>query len=109
MLYENYKLEQTLDPIALFSSMCCGIARSVANVRFPRWRISRHRLWETHYQSGCHVREIKTGSFVSLDCGGHADQWRETFLYMEDTLVIAKQVFKNRPVHKLWSDLCVVY
>jgi hypothetical protein len=35
-------------------------------------------------QSGYHVTEVKAGSFVTLDCGGNPDQWRETILQVED-------------------------
>jgi hypothetical protein len=33
---------------------------------------------------GYHVTEVKAGSFVTLDCGGNPDQWRETILQVED-------------------------
>jgi hypothetical protein len=33
---------------------------------------------------GYHVTEIKAGTFVTLDCGGNPDQWRETILQIED-------------------------
>lgn len=35
-------------------------------------------------QSGYHVTEVKAGSFITLDCGGNSDQWRETILQVED-------------------------
>ena len=35
-------------------------------------------------QPGYHVTEVKAGSFVTLDCGGNPDAWRETILQMED-------------------------
>jgi hypothetical protein len=35
-------------------------------------------------QAGYHVTEIKAGSFVTLDCGGNPDAWRETVLQVED-------------------------
>jgi hypothetical protein len=35
-------------------------------------------------QSGYHVTEVKAASFVTLDCGGNPDQWRETILQVED-------------------------
>jgi hypothetical protein len=35
-------------------------------------------------QPGYHVTEVKAGSFVTLDCGGNPDQWRETILQVED-------------------------
>jgi hypothetical protein len=33
---------------------------------------------------GYHVTEVKAGSFVTLDCGGNPDAWRETVLQVED-------------------------
>lgn len=33
---------------------------------------------------GYHVTEVKAGSFVTLDCGGNPDAWRETVLQIED-------------------------
>lgn len=33
---------------------------------------------------GYHVTEMKAGSFVTLDCGGNPDRWRETILQVED-------------------------
>ena len=33
---------------------------------------------------GFHVTEVKAGSFVTLDCGGNPDTWRETVLQLED-------------------------
>ena len=35
-------------------------------------------------QAGYHVTEVKAGSFVTLDCGGNPDAWRETILQVED-------------------------
>lgn len=35
-------------------------------------------------QPGYHVTEVKAGSFVTLDCGGKPDSWRETVLQVED-------------------------
>ena len=35
-------------------------------------------------QPGYHVTEVKAGSFVTLDCGGNPDAWRETILQVED-------------------------
>ena len=35
-------------------------------------------------QAGYHVTEVKAGSFVTLDCGGNPDAWRETVLQVED-------------------------
>jgi len=33
---------------------------------------------------GYHVTEVKAASFVTLDCGGNPDQWREVILQVED-------------------------
>ncbi|WP_099868063.1 DUF6428 family protein [Pararhizobium haloflavum] len=35
-------------------------------------------------QSGYHITEVKAGSFVTLDCGGNPDAWREAILQVED-------------------------
>lgn len=35
-------------------------------------------------RSGYHVTEVKAGSFVTLDCGGNPDSWKETILQVED-------------------------
>jgi len=35
-------------------------------------------------RAGYHVTEVKAGSFVTLDCGGNPDAWRETVLQVED-------------------------
>lgn len=35
-------------------------------------------------QAGYHVTEVKAGSFVTLDCRGNPDAWRETVLQVED-------------------------
>jgi hypothetical protein len=35
-------------------------------------------------QPGYCVTEVKAGSFVTLDCGGNPDMWRETILQIED-------------------------
>lgn len=35
-------------------------------------------------QLGYHVTEVKAASFVTLDCGGDPDQWREVILQVED-------------------------
>lgn len=35
-------------------------------------------------RAGYHVTEVKAGSFVTLDCGGSPDAWRETVLQVED-------------------------
>lgn len=35
-------------------------------------------------QAGYHVTEVKAGSFITLDCGGNPDAWRETVLQVED-------------------------
>lgn len=37
-----------------------------------------------HVQAGYHVTEVKASSFVTLDCGGNPDAWRETVLQVED-------------------------
>ncbi len=41
-------------------------------------------------QPGYHVTEVKAGSFVTLDCGGNPDNWRETILQVEDLPASAK-------------------
>lgn len=33
---------------------------------------------------GYHITEVKGGTFVTLDCGGNPDSWRETILQIED-------------------------
>lgn len=33
---------------------------------------------------GYHVTEVKAGSFVTLDCGGNPDAWKEVVLQVED-------------------------
>jgi hypothetical protein len=35
-------------------------------------------------QPGYHVTEVKAGSFVTIDCGGNPDAWREIVLQVED-------------------------
>jgi hypothetical protein len=35
-------------------------------------------------RAGYHVTEVKAGEFVTLDCGGNPDHWRETILQVED-------------------------
>jgi hypothetical protein len=35
-------------------------------------------------QAGYHITEVKAGSFMTLDCGGNPDAWRETVLQIED-------------------------
>ena len=35
-------------------------------------------------QLGYHVTEVKAASFLTLDCGGNPDQWREVILQVED-------------------------
>jgi hypothetical protein len=35
-------------------------------------------------QPGYHLTEVKAGSFITLDCGGNPDAWRETVLQVED-------------------------
>lgn len=42
-------------------------------------------------QAGYHVTEVKSGSFVTLDCGGNPDAWRETILQIEDLPASAEQ------------------
>ncbi|MGN8118457.1 DUF6428 family protein [Labrys sp. 22185] len=39
---------------------------------------------ERTIRPGYHVTEVKAGSFVTLDCGGNPDAWRETILQVED-------------------------
>lgn len=39
---------------------------------------------EQRVQAGFHITEVKAGSFVTLDCGGNPDAWRETILQVED-------------------------
>ncbi|MGX5733140.1 DUF6428 family protein [Bosea thiooxidans] len=39
---------------------------------------------ERRIQPGYHVTEVKAGSFVTLDCGGNPDRWRETVIQIED-------------------------
>jgi hypothetical protein len=33
---------------------------------------------------GYHITEVKAGTFVTIDCGGNPDSWRETILQVED-------------------------
>lgn len=42
---------------------------------------------------GYHVTEVKAGSFVTLDCGGNPDAWRETILQIEDLGPEGSQAF----------------
>jgi Family of unknown function (DUF6428) len=42
---------------------------------------------------GYHVTEVKAGSFVTLDCGGNPDAWRETILQVEDLGPAGDQAF----------------
>ncbi len=42
---------------------------------------------------GYHVTEVKAGSFVTLDCGGNPDAWRETILQVEDHAPEGEQAF----------------
>jgi hypothetical protein len=42
-------------------------------------------------QPGYHVTEVKAGSFVTLDCGGNPDAWRETIFQIEDLPASAEQ------------------
>lgn len=39
---------------------------------------------ERTIRPGYHVTEVKAGSFVTIDCGGNPDRWRETILQVED-------------------------
>ncbi|MCO6389452.1 hypothetical protein GTW25_00205 [Aliihoeflea aestuarii] len=41
-------------------------------------------LGNERVQAGYRIMEVKTGSFVTLDCGGNRDAWRETILQGED-------------------------
>lgn len=54
-------------------------------------------------QRGYHVTEVKAGSFVTLDCGGNPDQWRETILQVEDVAAAAEAEFM--PVSKFRAIL----
>ncbi len=38
---------------------------------------------DLHIDGSYHVTEIKSGTFVSLDCGGNPDTWEETILQVE--------------------------
>jgi len=52
---------------------------------------------------GYHVTEVKAGSFVTLDCGGNPDAWRETILQVEDLAPEGERDFM--PVRKFRSIL----
>src|SRR5258708_39532764 len=52
---------------------------------------------------GYHVTEVKAGSFVTLDCGGSPDAWRETILQVEDLGPEGDQAFM--PVGKFKAIL----
>jgi hypothetical protein len=52
---------------------------------------------------GYHVTEVKAGSFVTLDCGGNPDAWRETILQVEDLGPEGDQAFM--PVGKFKAIL----
>ncbi|AEQ52772.1 DUF6428 family protein [Pelagibacterium halotolerans] len=54
-------------------------------------------------QAGYHVTEIKAGSFVTLDCGGNPNAWRETVLQVED--IPANQGSASMTVAKFQSIL----
>ncbi len=53
---------------------------------------------------GFHVTEVKAGSFVTLDCGGNPDAWRETILQVEDLPASAEQP-RHMPVSKFLAIL----
>lgn len=55
-------------------------------------------------QPGYHVTEVKAGSFVALDCGGHPDAWQETILQIEDLPAAAGKP-DHMPVGKLLAIL----
>lgn len=42
---------------------------------------------------GYHVTEVKAGSFVTLDCGGNPDAWKETVLQVEDLAPAGETAF----------------
>lgn len=42
------------------------------------------RYGDRTIRPGYHVTEVKAGSFVTIDCGGNPDTWRETILQVED-------------------------
>lgn len=42
---------------------------------------------------GYHVTEVKAGSFVTLDCGGNPDEWKETVLQVEDPAPTGETTF----------------
>jgi hypothetical protein len=42
---------------------------------------------------GYHITEVKAGSFVTLDCGGNPDAWKETILQVEDLEPEGTQTF----------------
>ena len=55
---------------------------------------------------GYHITEVKTGSFVTIDCGGNPDRWRETILQVEDLAPEGERNFM--PVRKFGSILSQV-
>jgi hypothetical protein len=55
---------------------------------------------------GYHVTEVKAGSFLTLDCGGNPDQWRETILQVEDLAPEGEPAFM--PVAKFRAILAQV-
>ena len=55
-------------------------------------------------QPGYHVTEVKAGSFVTLDCGGNPDAWRETILQVED-LPASAETPEHMPVSRFVAIL----
>ncbi|HTI00826.1 MAG TPA: DUF6428 family protein [Acidisoma sp.] len=55
-------------------------------------------------QPGYHVTEVKAGSFMTIDCGGDPDAWRETVLQVED-LPASPQTPHHMPVGKFLAIL----
>jgi hypothetical protein len=52
-------------------------------------------------RSGFHVTEVKAGSFVTLDCGGNPDAWKEVVVQVEDIPAADDQ--PSMPVRKFQS------
>ena len=50
--------------------------------KFPASRLS-FMADDLHIANSYHVTEFKSGTFVSLDCGGNPDTWEETILQVE--------------------------
>lgn len=46
-------------------------------------------------QPGYHITEVKTGSFMTLDCGANPDAWQETILQVEDVPPEAGETFMS--------------